>query len=52
MGVTVPEEFISTDEEEDGQIETTTVTDSENENKTEETSEIDDRQTAPSVSYY
>lgn len=51
MGVTVPEEFISTEEEVDEQVETTTEVDSETENTTEEISEIDDRQTFPSVSF-
>ncbi len=51
LGVTVPEEFISTEEEVDEQVETTTEVDSETENTTEEISEVDDRQTALSVSF-
>lgn len=51
MGVTVPEEFISTEEEVDEQVETTTEIDSEIENTTEELNEVDDRQTFPSVSF-
>ena len=53
MGVTVPEEFISIEEEVDEQVETTTtLTDLETENTTEEINEIDDRQTSPSVCFY
>jgi hypothetical protein len=53
LGVTVPEEFISMNEEEEEEVETTTtITDLEMENTTEEINEIDDRQTAPSVSVY
>jgi hypothetical protein len=52
LGVTVPEEFISMNEEEEEVETTTTITDLEMENTTEEINEIDDRQTAPSVSFY
>nr|CAH0103408.1 unnamed protein product [Daphnia galeata] len=49
LGVTVPEEFISMNEEEEEVETTTTITDLEMENTTEEINEIDDRQTAPSL---